>query len=80
MPYLNPMPNNRQARHIRELAAKRPYNIYRIVKTYRVRAYSLTSTKWGNEYALTTYVSPNLEFAKTLPMNMRCRSIRRRLP
>ena len=59
------MPNSRPARHIGELTAKRPYNIYRIVKTYGVRAYSLTSTKWGNEYALTTYVSPNLEFAKT---------------
>ena len=29
----------------------------------------------GNEYALTTYVSPNLEFVKTLPMNMHHQSI-----
>jgi hypothetical protein len=65
MSYLNPMSNNRQARHIRGLAAKRPYNIYRIVKTYRVRAYALTNIKWSNEYALTAHVSPNLVFAKT---------------
>ena len=45
LPYLNPMPNNRQARHIQELAAKHPYNIYCIVKMYRVHAYALTNTK-----------------------------------
>ena len=58
------MSNNSQAQHIRELAVKRPYNIYPIVKIYRVRAYALTNTKQGNEYALNAYVSPNLEFAK----------------
>ena len=48
-----------------QLSLKEYTDIHCIVKTYRVHAYALTNIKWGNEYALTTYVSPNLEFAKT---------------
>jgi DNA modification methylase len=55
--YLNQMPNNKKAWHIRELADKRPDNYSKYAFPYEVCANVLESSKYGDEFVGINYSS-----------------------
>jgi hypothetical protein len=69
--YLNQMPNNKKAWHIRELAGKHPDNYSKYAFPYEVCANVLESSKYGDEFVGISYSSKYSKYFQGLPKDMR---------